>query len=72
MANKKKPIAVEEEVTKVIATVKGGNLNIRGDRSTDNPPVGVLHDGEKVEVLTQGKMWCKIAGGYVMTKFLEF
>ncbi len=71
MATKKKPVT-KETTDVIIATVKGGNLNIRGDKSKDNPPVGTLYDGEKVEVLEKGKMWCKIADGYVMTQFLDF
>lgn len=70
MATKKKTESKKEE--KIIATVTGGDLNIRPTHSTSEPPIGVLKDGQEVEILTVGKEWCKIEGGYVMKKFLTF
>ena len=67
---KKKTETPKEE--KVIATVIGGRLNVRQDRSTEHPPVRVLEDGEQIEVFQVGKLWCKIKDGYVMRKYLDF
>ena len=62
------------ETSEIIkAKVIGGkNLNIRADKSTDADKVGCLEDGSMVEIEKKGKEWCKIAGGYIMTRFLEF
>lgn len=73
MAAKKKTEEVKSEVKeKVIATVTGGNLNVRPTHSTTGDPIRVLEDGAQVEIIEVGKEWCKIADGYVMKKYLKF
>ena len=67
---KKEKTAAEEKIT---ATVTGGNLNIRADRSQDSEILGVLGDGSTIEIAKKRKTWCELsAGGYVMTEFLQF
>lgn len=69
-ATETKEVAEKNET--IIATVTGGNLNIRPEASTKQPPVGRLSDGQEVEVIKKGKEWSQIKDGYVMTKFLKF
>ena len=68
----------ESEVVVVLeyATVIGGALNIRKEKSTSSTKIGSVPSGTKVAVTEHGTEWCKIAynayTGYVMTKFLKF
>lgn len=70
MAKKKE----EPKVEKMYAIVTGDYpLNVRSGKTTeDNNVVGQLAPGTKVEILKDGKMWCKIEQGYIMRKFLVF
>ncbi len=74
---KKKVEEVKKEKTaageKITATVTGGRLNIRSERTTDSEILGVLADGTQVETVKRGRTWCELSsGGYVMAKFLKF
>ena len=68
----------ESEVVVVIeyATVTGGILNIRKEKSTNSFKIGTIPNGEKVAVTEHGDDWCKVVynsfTGYVMTKYLNF
>lgn len=67
---KKEKQAAEEKTT---ATVTGGRLNIRADRTTESEILGVLDDGVAIEIAKKGRTWCKLSsGGYVMARFLKF
>lgn len=79
MATKKKTTDAEKkeqkkEAAPVMATVTGDRpLNIRSGKTTDDPNiVGELKPGEKVEILKDGKLWCRIPQGYVMRQYLLF
>ena len=82
MATKRKATATEEkalktaeakEEKKLYGTVIGGRkLNIRSSKTTDEDNVvGTLDDGQKVEILKDGKLWCRIEQGYVMRQYLN-
>lgn len=59
----------EEERT--VATVFGGNLNIRKKPSIDAQIVGVLKSGTQVEILEELEGWRKIQGGYVKADWVK-
>ncbi|MBP5423953.1 MAG: SH3 domain-containing protein [Paludibacteraceae bacterium] len=68
----------ESEVVVVVeyATVTGGSLNIRKEKSTSSTKLGVIPSGAKVAVTEHGTDWCLVIynsyTGYVMSKFLTF
>lgn len=64
--------AAPEKAAPTFAIVKGGCLNIRKSHSLDADIVGVLQDGEKVEIIEKGKEWSKINKGYIKNEFLVF
>lgn len=71
-------ITYESEVFIVVeyATVVGGSLNVRKEKSTTSLKLASIPSGTKVAVAEHNNDWCKIAynscTGYVMTKFLSF
>ena len=66
-------MAKKKDEVKIIATVIGDlPLNIREGRTIDSAILGHLQPGDQVEILKEGKEWCKIEGGYLMRKFLTF
>ena len=68
----------ESEVVVMVeyATVVGGALNVRRDKSTSSERITTIPNGSKVAVTEHGSEWCKIVynsfTGYAMTKFLKF
>lgn len=68
----------ESEVVIVVeyATVTGGALNVRKEKSTSSARLTVLPLGTRVAVTEHGGEWSKIIynsfTGYVMTKYLNF
>ena len=72
MAKKKEEVKKEDK--KLIATVIGDYpLNVREGKSTDSKIVRQLLPKAKVEILKEGKLWCKIGENeYCMREFLHF
>ena len=64
----------KKEEKRLIATVIGDRpLNIRSGRTTEtNNVIGELQPGTEIEILKDGKLWCRIEQGYIMRKFLTF
>ena len=68
----------ESEVVVVVeyATVVGGALNLRKEKSVISSKLTSIPSGSKVAVTEHGTEWCKVAynayTGYVLTKFLKF
>lgn len=60
----------------MIATVAGGNLNMRQAKSKGSERICQIPDGTEVGVIEKGEDWCRVAygehTGYVMTKYLSF
>ena len=58
------------------ATVIGGSLNIRKEKSVNSNKIGIIPSGSKVAVTEHGTDWCKVTynayTGYAMTKYLNF
>ena len=69
MAAKKK--AETTPVLKTTGRVFGGALNIRKEPSIDSEPLGILKDGEQIEILETVGDWYKIEPGYVMAKWVK-
>lgn len=71
-------VAYEGEVIVVVeyATVTGGSLNLRKEKSTSSEKLTSIPSGTKVAVVEHEDEWCKVIynqfTGYVMTKFLKF
>ena len=71
-------VSYESEVFIVVeyATVIGGSLNLRKDKSTASFKIASIPTGSKVAVTEHNNDWCKVVynehTGYVMTKFLSF
>ena len=60
---------------KVIATVTGDRpLNVRSGKTTeDDNIIRTLNPGDQVEILSDGKLWCRIGEKeFVMRQFLAF
>lgn len=53
-----------------VAKVNTPALNVRPDASTNNTPVKVLHEGDKVKVVKDLGEWLEIEEGFVMSKFI--
>lgn len=49
--------------------VVGGTLNVRAN--PNGTIVGVLQDGDVIEILAEEGEWYKIENGFVMAKFIE-
>lgn len=70
--------AKEEEVVIVskLATVTGGDLNIRADKSTTSKRLGGIPNGTTIEVIVDDGTWSAVnykgTGGYVMSKYLQY
>lgn len=63
----------EVNTEKIIATVAGNApLNIRADKTLESEILGQLQPGDQIEILKDGKKWCRIDGGYLMRQFLIF
>lgn len=68
----------EEEVIVIMqnATVVGGDLNIRANKSTASKRLGGIPDGSRVEVITNDGTWAAVdykgTGGFVLSKYLQF
>lgn len=56
---------------KVMKTVFGGTLNIRREPDINAERVGLLMDGERIEILEDLGEWLKIPEGYVMAKWVK-
>ena len=72
MAKKKEETKTEKTI---IATVAGNQaVDVRSGRTTeDQNVVGILNPGDKVEVVKDGKLWCRLANGfYVERHYLVF
>ena len=68
----------ESEVVVVVeyATVVGGSLNVRREKSVNSAKVASIASGSRVAVTEHGDDWSRITyntyTGYVMTKYLSF
>lgn len=68
----------ESEVIVVVeyATVIGGSLNLRKDKSTQAAKLTSIPNGTRVAVTEHGSDWCKVVynayTGYAKTEFLKF
>lgn len=63
----------EVKTEKIMATVAGDlPLNIRAGKTLESEVLGQYQPGDKVEILKEGKEWCRIDGGYLMRQFLIF
>lgn len=68
----------DEEVVVIMqnATVVGGDLNIRANKSTTSKRLGGIPNGSRVEVITNDGTWSAVdyqgIGGFVMSKYLKF
>lgn len=68
----------DEEVVVIMqnATVIGGDLNIRANKSTTSKRLGGIPNGSRVEVITNDGTWSAIdykgVGGFVLSKYLQF
>lgn len=73
-----KGIDYSEEVVIIMqnATVIGGDLNIRANKSTTSKRLGGIPNGSRVEVITNDGTWSAVdykgIGGFVMSKYLQF
>ena len=58
------------------ATVTGGSLNLRGEKSINSDKITSMPNGTKVAVVAHEDDWCKVIynqyTGYAMTKYLKF
>ncbi|MBQ9031852.1 MAG: SH3 domain-containing protein [Parasporobacterium sp.] len=63
--------AQKEKPAKRTGTVFGGSLNIRPQPNTDADPVGVIRNGEEVEILEDLGDWYKVDAGYVMSRWVK-
>lgn len=65
-----------EVATTMIATVTGGDLNMRSAQSKGASRICQIPNGTEVGVIEKGDTWCKVEygehAGYVMTKYLAF
>ena len=63
-------------VTVEYATVIGGSLNMRKEKSTTSDKITSIPSGTRIAITEHGNEWCKAVynayTGYVMTKFLSF
>lgn len=70
--------SAKKEVTIVVeyATVTGGALNMRAEKSRGAEKITSIPDGSTVAVLEHDDEWCNVTynsfSGYVMTKYLSF
>lgn len=55
---------------KKMGNVFGGNLNIRKEPDVTSERVGLLMNGERIEILEDLGEWLRIAEGYVMAKWV--
>jgi hypothetical protein len=68
----------ESEVIVVVeyATVVGGSLNLRKEKSTSSAKLASIPSGTRVAVTEHGNEWCKVVyntyTGYAMTQYLNF
>ena len=58
------------------ATVTGGSLNLRKEKSTNSDKLTSMPNGKQVAVVEHEDDWCKVIynqyTGYAMTKYLKF
>lgn len=63
-------------VTVEYATVTGGSLNMRNEKSVSSTKLASIPSGTRIAVTEHGSDWCKAIynnyTGYVMTKYLNF
>jgi uncharacterized protein YgiM (DUF1202 family) len=65
----------EEDTTRNLMTVTAYSLNIRAEANSNSKILGILYQGEQVEVLetkeVNGTVWARIDRGWVSTKYLK-
>ena len=71
-------VSKEDEVIIVVeyATVNGGTLNLRKEKSTQSARIASIPNRTRVAVTEHGSDWCKVVynayTGYAKTEFLKF
>jgi len=63
--------ATEPVSKRMYGTVKGGKLNIRKEPHISSEIVGVLEEGQRVQIKEVGEIWHKTAKGYVMAEYVQ-